>query len=59
MYLHHREELARNEPDDLSDEEIDAIYRALSREAKHKKAIGSLDNFVGLTLRDFREMPRS
>lgn len=59
MYLHHREELARNEPDDLDDLTIDSIYRAISQEAKVKKARGFLDNFVGLTMRDFRDLPRS
>ena len=32
-----REELERNEPDDLSDEQIDAIYKELSTHAKYKK----------------------
>lgn len=59
MYLHHREELAKNEPDDLTDEQIDAIYKNISKEAKYKKAIGTLENFQGLTMRDFRDLPHA
>lgn len=32
-----REELERNDPDDLSDEHVDAIYKEISMQSKHDK----------------------
>lgn len=38
MFEHNREALERKEEDDLTDEQIDAIYNSLSAEAKRKRA---------------------
>lgn len=47
MFENKREELAQPEPDDLSEAEIDAIYRSLSQEARYKKAISSSGIVLG------------
>jgi len=39
MFENKREQLAQNEPDDLSDMEIDAIYKSISRQANMDKII--------------------
>ncbi len=37
-YIHNKKSLERSEPDDLNDDQIDMIYRELSKEARRKKA---------------------
>lgn len=41
-FVYYRKKLEQKEPDDLSDEQIDAIYRELSLESKRKQHIESL-----------------
>lgn len=48
MFETKRAELARNEDDDLTDDEIDKIYKDLSMEANFQKVTGSWDSSSGL-----------
>lgn len=39
MFLNHFDKLSENEPDDLSDEAIDQIYRTISRSCQREKGV--------------------
>ena len=42
QFQHNRGELEKKEPDDLTDEQIDAIYRSLGQQARHDKHMSKI-----------------
>jgi hypothetical protein len=42
QFQHNRNELERSEPDDLTDEQIDAVYRSLGQQARYDKRIAKI-----------------